>query len=284
MSKKILQLYGLKFNPFLPDIPPEALCHTARLDSFAWRVEQLCRDGGFAALIGDSGTGKSVGLRLIADRVGALHDVVVGELTRPQAREADFYRELGHLFGVPLVPHNRWASAKTLRDIWHSHIDKASFRPLLLADEAQEMAPDVLCELRLLSSANLDTRSILTVVFAGDRRFLEKLRLPALLPLDSRLRVRLLLETAPREELLACLRHVMDKAGCPKLMTAELCSTLVEHAAGNYRSLMSMANDILLLGAQRETRQLDEKLFFDAFATPLPEKTRPRLAASQGRK
>lgn len=284
MSKQILQLYGLKWNPFLPDVPPDALCHTPRLDSFVWRVEQLCRDGGFAAVLGESGTGKSVCLRLVAERMRGQRDVVVGELTRPQARVADFYRELGHLFGVPLTPHNRWASAKTLRDTWHAHIDKASFRPLLLVDEAQEMSADVLSELRLLSSANLDTRSILTVVFAADRRLYDKLRLPALLPLDSRMRVRLVLEAAPREELSACLRHVMEQAGSSKLMTSELATTLVEHAAGNYRALMSMANDLLLAGAQREVRQLDEKLFFDLFVPTPSEKPRARPAAAPGRR
>lgn len=281
MSKKILQLYGLKWNPFLPDLPTEALCHSSRLDSFAWRVEQLCRDGGFAAVVGDNGLGKSVLLRIVSERLAALRDIVVGELTRPQARLADFYRELGDLFGVPLVPHNRWAGAKDLRQTWHAHIDAASYRPVLLIDEAQEMRSEVLCELRLLASANLDAQSILTVLFAGDRRFLDKLHEPALRPLESRLRARLLLDVASREDLLACLRHLLDQAGNAKLMTDGLCSTLVEHAAGNYRTLMSMANDLLLAGAQREARQLDEKLFFEVFAPPTVEKPRARAAGAR---
>jgi general secretion pathway protein A len=282
VSKKILQLYGLKWNPFLPDLPPEALCHSPKLDSFAWRVEQLCRDGGFAAAVGDNGVGKSVLLRIVAARLATLRDVVVGELTRPHARLADFYRELGDLFGVPLVPHNRWAGVKDLRQTWHGHIDTACYRPVLLIDEAQEMRTEVLCELRLLASANLDARSLLTVLFAGDKRFLDKLHEPALRPLESRLRVRLLLDVASRDDLLACLRHLLDLAGNVKLMTDGLCSTLVEHAAGNYRTLMSMANDLLLTGAKRDARQLDEQLFFELFAPPTVE--RPRSRAAQARR
>ena len=41
MNKKLLALYGLKFNPFGPDIPVEALQMTPRMESFCWRVEQL---------------------------------------------------------------------------------------------------------------------------------------------------------------------------------------------------------------------------------------------------
>ena len=116
MTKKLLQLYGLKWNPFAPDVPVDAVHVTPRLESFAWRVEHLARDGGFAAILGEPGTGKSILLRLLAARLTALRDVVVGVLTRPQAGLADFYREVGHLFGVPLSPHNRWAGAKALRD------------------------------------------------------------------------------------------------------------------------------------------------------------------------
>ena len=158
MTKKLQQIYGLKWNPFAPDVPTEALLVTPRVESFAWRVEQLAREGGFAAVMGEPGTGKSVTLRVLATRLAGLRDVVVGVLTRPQAGLADFYREIGHLFGVPLSPHNRWAGAKALRDTWLAHIEAALFRPVLLVDEAQDVRTDVLNEIRLLASADLDVR------------------------------------------------------------------------------------------------------------------------------
>ncbi|MGH8649651.1 MAG: hypothetical protein ACREUP_10155, partial [Burkholderiales bacterium] len=81
MTKKLLQLYGLKWNPFAPDVPTEALRPTPQIDSFGWRVEHLAREGGFAAVVGDPGTGKSVTLRLLAARLAAVRDVVVGVIT-----------------------------------------------------------------------------------------------------------------------------------------------------------------------------------------------------------
>jgi hypothetical protein len=47
----------------------------------------------------------------LAARLTRLRDLTLGVLTRPQASLADFYRELGHLFGVALSPHNRWAGS-----------------------------------------------------------------------------------------------------------------------------------------------------------------------------
>jgi hypothetical protein len=52
VNKKLLALYGLKFNPFAPDIPVEALQMTPRMESFCWRVEQLAGEGGFAVVTG----------------------------------------------------------------------------------------------------------------------------------------------------------------------------------------------------------------------------------------
>jgi len=40
MSKKLLALYGLKWNPFAPDVPVEALHVSRRIESFCWRAEQ----------------------------------------------------------------------------------------------------------------------------------------------------------------------------------------------------------------------------------------------------
>jgi len=273
MNKKLLSLYSLKFNPFSPEIPTTALWVAPPLESFCWRLEQQVGEGGFALAVGDPGTGKSAALRLLAERLGQLRDATVGVLTRPQAGLADFYRELGDLFQVPLSPHNRWASAKVLREKWHNHIETSLCRPVLLIDEAQEMNPLVLCELRLLSSADLDSRSILTVILAGDGRLTAKLESPELLPLASRIRSRLRAEALPPAQLLACVNHVIKMAGNPKLMTTGLLQTLCEHAAGNLRLLMNMANDLLAAACQQEREQLDEKLYFEVFALdPKPAK------------
>jgi type II secretory pathway predicted ATPase ExeA len=60
VNKKLLSLYGLKWNPFAPDVPVEALLSTPKVDNFCWRIENLAREGGFALVTGDPGTGKSV--------------------------------------------------------------------------------------------------------------------------------------------------------------------------------------------------------------------------------
>ena len=276
MNPRLQALYGLKWNPFAPGVPTEALHVGPRLDSFRRRIRQLAAEGGFALVTGAPGTGKSASLRIVAEHLAQQRDVTVGMISRPQASIGDFYREMGELFGIELQPHNRWAGAKALRQRWQAHIDGSLTRPVLIVDEAQEVKPVVLCELRLLASARLDSHILLTIVLAGDGRLIERLRSDEFLPLDSRMRVRLALERASPDALQACLRHALAQAGAPSLMTPEVITTLADHANGNLRALMIMADELLAAAVERDARQIDEALFFDLYTPPAEAKAAGR--------
>ena len=57
----------------------------------------------------------------------------------------------------------------------------------------------------------------------------------------------------------------MRSAGNAKLMTDELLNALCEHALGNHRSLVVMADELLAHAARHERAVLDEKLYFEVF-------------------
>jgi type II secretory pathway predicted ATPase ExeA len=283
VNRKDLAQVGLKWDPFANEVPLESIYVSQNVESFYWRVEHsLVREGGYAWIRGDSGNGKSTALRVVEDRLRRMADVNVGSLQRPSSGVADLYREMGELFGLELRPSNRWCGFKTLRERWQAHIDSTAARPILLIDEAQDFAPAVLNELRFLASTRLDSRIILAVIFAADSRFEDKLAERDLIPMAGRIRIRLLLDRATPEELMAHLKHLVTSAGNAKLMTPELMKAICDHSLGNLRAMTSLCAELLAAAIQSERGQLDEKLFLDLNKTAQIARTtarRPRLAA-----
>jgi len=275
-DRKLLGLFGLKYNPFLPDIPYEDLWHPPSVDSFFFRVENLVIDGGFALITGEPGLGKSKSLQLLAGRLEQVGDVVVGVPERPQSSLGDLYREMGDLFGVTLTPANRYGGFKALRARWRAHLKSSLFRPILLLDEAQFVPTDSLNELRLLSSAHFDSECLLTTVLCGDHTLPDRFRARDLLAFGSRIRTRLILEPLGRDDLVDFLDHIINKAGAPGLMTKPLEETLVDHCGGNPRILTGMGAELLAAAAERKLKKLDEKLFLELFGRKPPPRRGPR--------
>lgn len=268
MSYRSLTRYSLKWNPFSPEVPVEACYADQRTEHFIWRVRKLSEEGGFAMVTGESGTGKSITLRMLKAALADQRDAMVGVLTRPQSSLSDFYRELGSLYNVQLTPHNRWAGTTVLRQRWLSQIETGLSRAILIVDEAQEMQPAVLKELRLLSADALDSRFLLTVVLGGDQRLVQKFRKPELIPLAGRIRVQLHREPATPDQLREYLQQVLAAAGNPHLMTEDLVATVCEHAAGNLRVLMTMCGELLDAAVGKKAESIDEELFLETFASP----------------
>ena len=257
---------GLNWNPFASDVPLDSLILTEPVESFIWRLQHhLLRHGGFGLVEGEPGSGKSVVMRLLANRLEQQDGLTVATLTHSTSRIADFYRETGELFGVPLSLNNRWGGFKALRERWFEHVEATRLRPLLLIDEAQELPAPVFSELRLLSGADFDSRAILSIVFAGDNRLKSRLKTPELLPVASRIRHRLVMQPASVEDLAVMLDHLLQRAGNPDLMTPGLKNALCVHAGGNRRSLVVAADMLLAAAAEKGREQLDEALFHQVF-------------------
>lgn len=276
ISSDICALYGLKYNPFLTDLPPEALWPLPGVKNFAYRIQNMAAHGGFALITGDPGQGKSKTLHLIAHRLAQIPDLTVGVMQRPQSNLGDFYRELGELFGVAMSPANRYGGFKALRAKWQAHCQSTLSRPVLLIDEAQEVYSACLTELRLLQSNRFDSQSLLFTILCGDGRLTERFRSPELVALGSRIRLRLCLSPHSPETLQLYLEFALQQAGAAQLMTPELIQTLTAHSLNNLRVLNHMAAELLAAAAQRNLPRIDESLFFELFSAPESKPPRNR--------
>lgn len=277
-NSEIRSLYGLKYNPFLPDVPADALFAIPGTEPFALRVQTMAAQGGFALIAGEPGVGKSKTLQQIAHRLEQVPDLTVGVMQRPQSALGDFYRELGELFSVGLSVANRYGSFKALRQRWITHCKSTLLKPVLLIDEAQHVSVECLTELRLLQSHHFDSQSLLFTILCGDNRLPERFRTADLLPLGSRIGPRLVLSPLSPEQLQDYLNFALEQAGNSQLMTKELLRTLAAHAANNLRVLNQMAAELLAVAAQRNLSRIDESLFFELFS-PTGSKSRRKQRA-----
>ncbi len=113
MNREMLTLYGLKWNPFSTDLPVDGLMTTPAVENFCRRVERhLVRQGGFALIGGPPGIGKSVALRLLAERLERIDRLSVAVLTHPSSSVADFYHEISDRFAITMAHNNRWNGIK----------------------------------------------------------------------------------------------------------------------------------------------------------------------------
>jgi general secretion pathway protein A len=272
----IRSLYGLKYNPFLPDLPPEALYAIPGTESFGLRARSMAENGGFALITGEPGLGKSKTLQKIAHQLEQIPDLTVGVMQRPQSKLGDFYREMGELFNVNLSPSNRYGGFKALRDRWERHCQSTLLKPVLLIDEAQQVSTECLTELRILQSHRFDSQSLLFTILCGDNRLPDRFRTADLLPLGSRIGLRLLLEPLSPEQLQDYLYFALETAGNSQLMSDELILTLSGHAANNLRVLNQMAAELLATAAQQNLPRLDESLFFTLFSPSTTKSQRRR--------
>ncbi len=272
-DKKLLALYGLKYNPFVQNLPVGAIWVEPETESFAHRLEAMIPQGGFALITGDPGQGKSKILQWVSRLLGAMPDIAWGVMERPQSRLGDFYRELGELFGVSLSPANRYGSFKTLREKWKAHCRSSLLRPVLLIDEAQEVSPACLTELRLLQSASFDSENLLFTILCGDGRLTDMFRMPELIPLGSRIATRLALPSRTPEQLRDYLDFALEQAGNSSLMTTELMQLLASHSLNNLRVINNMAAELLAAASERNLPRIDEALYFELFN---PVSAKPR--------
>ena len=135
MNQKLLALYGLKWNPFSPELPIDAIHVPPKLENFCWRIEHAqIREGGFARVHGDPGTGKSVALRLLASRLAKLPDVTVGAINLETAVDRFSPQDRPHGFWLlcpRLTTHYPLLTTTTSADFSLRHGRGALAAPLL---------------------------------------------------------------------------------------------------------------------------------------------------------
>ena len=213
---------------------------------------------GFCVISGEAGAGKTTILRALLERVE--DDVTVGLITNT-------HQSFGGLLDWVLSSfdlHKPNLTHVEMHQIFMEYLieEYANGRTvLLIVDEAQNMKPDALEELRMLSNVNSEKDQLMQVVLSGQPALKETLRLPDLMQFAQRIAVDYHLDSLNLEETCGYIQHRLITAGAQKdVFTPAACERIHNYSGGTPRLINLLCETVLVYGFADQQELIDVDL------------------------
>lgn len=183
------KFFGLKENPFNVNPDPHYLYFTEHAqEALACLTYGIETRKGFILLTGEVGTGKTT---LINKLLEWLHKerVSTAFVFNPRLSVSQFFDFMMTDFGIPCEARQKGQMLMKLNN-WLLERYQAGERAVLIVDEAQNLSPQMLEEIRLLTNLETSTEKLLQIVLAGQPELEQKLNQPQLRQLRQRITLR----------------------------------------------------------------------------------------------
>ncbi len=204
--------------------------------------------GGFVLLTGEVGTGKTTVCRAFLEQLPEHVDVAL--ILNPALTGSELLQTVCHEFGAE-VPEGT-TSTKVLIDRLNAYLLDAHAkgrRPVLMIDEAQNLAPDVLEQIRLLTNLETPKHKLLQIFLVGQPELRELLRGERLRQLDQRITARFHIMPFTKEETAEYIRHRLAVAGVERRLFTPAAVRRIYHFSEGVPRLINILCDRALLGA-----------------------------------
>lgn len=165
---------------------------------------------GFIVMTGDIGVGKTTVSRALLGRLSARFATAL--VLNPMLTEKELVRGILDDFGVGTANGTKKDCLDALNRFLLAEADRGR-RPVLIVDEAQNLSPSLLEQVRLLSNLETEKRKLLQIVLIGQKELKEKLSLPSLRQLNQRVTVRAEILPLTRKETSRYIDHRLGVAG-----------------------------------------------------------------------
>jgi len=247
--------FGLTEPPFsiTPD-PRYLYMSEAHREALAHLLYGIGEGGGFVQLTGEVGTGKTTLCRCLLEQLPARVDVAF--IINPKLTDVELLATICDELRIPYPAGT--TSRKVYVDALHQYLLDAhgrGRRTVLILDEAQDLAPDVLEQIRLLTNLETTTEKLLQIILIGQPELIRILERDDLRQLSQRVTARYHLRPFAEPDTSAYIAHRLAVAGAKEKIVSDAATRAVHRASRGIPRLINAICDRALLGAFSQDRR-----------------------------
>lgn len=270
--------FGLGEKPFAITPDPRYLyLSTRHAEALAHLVYGINDAGGFIQLTGEVGTGKTTIIRSLLARAPKNSEIAL--IINPRMSSIEFLQTICEELGLGL-PDSAENNAKELVDLLNRYLLRAHAegrRVVLIVDEAQNLQPEVLEQVRLLTNLETESQKLLQIILIGQPELRELLGRNDLRQLAQRITARYHLAPLTGDETAAYVRHRLRVAGATSDIFSDAALREVYRVSGGVPRVINVICDRALLGAYTNeqhdvtpvlVRQAGSEVFSQRLASP----------------
>jgi len=248
--------FGFTQTPFTREIPVKKRFSHPIFDEPLHALEQTITDRMSAAVIAPAGTGKTMLLRtlksLLPEARYRVHYIKTTSLCR-----RDMCREIATAIGCEPAGQYNYLVRK-IQERMLEHTDTNGVRPVIIIDDVQDMRPDVLGILKVLSNFDMDSRLVVSFVLLGQSPLAKMLSRDSLEDISRRIAHYAVLRNLTRDEIRKYITHRLSIAGAKKdIVTDAAHDAIFEIGGGNLRATDRLALKSLQLAAGEKAAAVD---------------------------
>jgi general secretion pathway protein A len=269
--------FGLSESPFSITPDPRFLYMSVRhREALAHLLYGITGGGGFVQLTGEVGTGKTTICRYLLEQLPP--DVDVALILNPRLTALELLASVCDELRIAYPAGT--TSLKVLVDALYRHLLGAharARRTVLIIDEAQNLAVEVLEEIRLLTNLETAREKLLQIILIGQPELGQMLERPELRQLAQRVTARYHLLPFSPLETPGYIAHRMEVAGQRTVVFTDGAKREVHRLSGGVPRLINVICDRALLGAYaHDLRRIDARTVRTAAGEVLGRTIRPR--------
>jgi len=273
------RFYNLRERPFALSPDPEYLylsrVHSEALDSIRYGIESRA---GFIIVTGEIGAGKTTLLQSVLQRLD--DRTVIARVVNTMLEPRELLDAIALDFGLTDVSKSK---PVLVRDLGMFLVEqrRQGRRPLLVIDEAQNLGPQALEEVRLLSNLETEKSKLLQILLAGQPNLRDTIASPELEQFRQRIAVSYHLRPLDADETAAYINFRLQHAalGEPVRFPDDACS-LVHQVSGGVPRVINVVCDAALVFGYAEERRTIDRAMIDEVITELEETSIVRRPAA----